>query len=226
MVNITDIRHKRPDFLKTKFEMEYLLMALACAGLLVIMVVLPFVSTGYGIQRLYFLVTVILSVNFVIGGIVLAKYTKIKPYLIILLILIPYSMFMTGAMYQIFGASASFILNSEGEGYDHEYVHDSESSGAKWLDMNSEKNSDIYVTDYFGKLKLISQASVWPKRIDSSSFFEHKRRLNKGYTYLYYDNVVNRKFGDKSSHNMGEYSDMFIGTSKIYGNSGSEVYKT
>ena len=74
MIVISDINLKKPDFLKTKFEMEYLVMTLACVGLLVIMVALPHVSIGYGIQRLYTLMTVILSVCFVIGGITLSHF--------------------------------------------------------------------------------------------------------------------------------------------------------
>ncbi len=226
MVNITDIGHKKPDFLKTKFEMEYLLMALACAGLLVIIVALPFVSVGYGIQRLYSLVIVILAVYFVIGGIVLAKYTKIKPYLIILLILIPYSMFVTGAMYQICGAPASVNLNSEGEGYDREYIHDSESCAAKWLVMSRGKNSRMYTTDGHGRHRVLSQGKISPSQIDSYSFSKHSRELKEGYIYLCYNNVVNGKLVvGNTLCNMTEYSDMFIGKSKIYNNGGSEIYK-
>jgi len=215
MVNITDIGHKKPDFLKTKFEMEYLLMILACAGLLLIMVALPFVSTGYGIQRLYSLVIVILSVCFVIGGIVLAKYTKIKPYLIILLILIPYSMFVTGAMYQIFGAPTSVNLNSEGDGYDIEYLHDSESCAAKWLMGNAEESSRINTADYHGTRKLISQGKIPPDRISHSNLFNHHKI--EEYIYLNYNNVVNGKLAEKNElYNISEFSDAFIGKSKIY----------
>lgn len=42
MVAIAGVKRKKPDFLKTKFEIEYLTMALMCAGLLVIMVALPY----------------------------------------------------------------------------------------------------------------------------------------------------------------------------------------
>jgi len=74
MVVIPGIKHLKPDFLKTKISIEYLVLTLACAGLLVIMVALPYISAGYDIKRLYTMMTVILSVVFVLGGIMLLKY--------------------------------------------------------------------------------------------------------------------------------------------------------
>ena len=70
---ISNVKLKKPDFLKEKFEVEYLVMTLACSGLLIIMVVLPYVSKGYGIGRLYGLMVIILSVCFVIGSMTLSK---------------------------------------------------------------------------------------------------------------------------------------------------------
>ena len=64
-----ELNFKKADFLREKFEVTYAMIAIACAGLLVAMVVLPFVSTGYGMIRLYAVATTILSLFFVIGGI-------------------------------------------------------------------------------------------------------------------------------------------------------------
>jgi uncharacterized membrane protein len=73
MVSIPNVKAKKPDFLKAKFEVEFLIMALVCAGILVLTVALPYVSTHYGIDRLYSLVVIILSVCFVIGSITLSN---------------------------------------------------------------------------------------------------------------------------------------------------------
>ena len=223
MVALSNVKHKKRDFLKNKFEMEYLVMTLACAGLMISMVALPYVSKGYGIERLYTLMLVILSVCFVIGGIVLSKYFKLKPYLIILLILVPYFLFWTGPMYQIFGAHVSVNLNSGGKGYDREYIHDSESCAAKWLMMNGEKNSMIYPTDVYGRQGLISQGKISSNRIDEDALSAHKKL--KGYIYLCYNNVVNGKLVvEGKSCNMSEYSDRFIEKSKVYSSGCSEIY--
>ena len=55
---------KRSDFLKDKFEVGYFMIALACSGLLVVTVALPFISLHYGIDRLYSVIITILSVFF------------------------------------------------------------------------------------------------------------------------------------------------------------------
>ena len=247
MIAIPHVKHKKPDFLKTKFEMEYLTMALACVGLLVIAVALPYILTGYGIQRLYPLMLVILSVCFVIGGVALSHFfffynkkrkpvlkeknniLQVRAYLIILVILIPHFLFQTGAIYQIFGVPTSICLNSCGEGYDRDYLHDQECCAAKWLIMKGEKDSRIYSTDMFGKQGLISQCEISPNRINMHSF--SMREKLGGYIYLSYNNVVNGKLvarrgtGVYETCNMSEYSDMFIGKNKIYNSAGSEIYK-
>ena len=59
-------------FLKTKFEMEYLAMTIVCCIILFTMVALPFISQGYDVQRLYLQMMIVLSLCFVLGGIMLS----------------------------------------------------------------------------------------------------------------------------------------------------------
>ena len=73
-MSFSELKFKKPDFLKEKFEVEYIMIALACAGLLVVVIALPFVAKGYGLGRLYPLAITILSVFFVIGWMMLWKY--------------------------------------------------------------------------------------------------------------------------------------------------------
>ena len=229
MVTLPGITTEKPDFLKTKFETEFLAMALACTGILVLTVALPFVSTMYGIDRLYSLAVVILSVCFVIGGIVLSKHLKVQTYLIVLLILIPHFLMVTGVSHQIAGIPASIILNSEGANrYDVEYLHDCESCSAKWLKNYAAEGDKLY-SDRFGIYKLISQGVFSSRSINRASFPESKK-IN-GYLYLNYNNVVNgnvtkrdRTKGDVII-DISDCANTFIGKNKIYANGGSEVYK-
>jgi len=241
-MSFPELNIKKPDFLKTKFEMEYFVFALACAGLLVIVVALPYVSIGYGVQRLYPLAIVILSVCFVLGGMTLSnlslkkkalprkrkegrKGSQVRAYLIILLILIPYSMFETSAIGQLFGASSSIILNSEGEAYDSMYIHDQDSYGAKWLKSNTNEKAKIY-GDFSGTPILVSQGLIH-KPVYARSFIEDKEAIKDGYIYLRYYNVVKGKLSDKQyeKHNITEYQDKFVWKDKIYSNGGSEVWR-
>ena len=229
MVDIRGAQLKKPDFLKARFEVEYLTMALVCSGLLLAIVLLPYLSIGYDIYRMYSLVIVVLSVYFVIGGIVISKRSrlKLKPYTIVLLILLLYSMFVTGVAYQIFGAPVSITLNSEGEVYAGEYIHDSESCAAKWLAPTVKENSHtcVSITDTFGSHRLLSQGIISRYRINDYSFSAHEGTCE--YIYLYYNNIaMNKLVVNGTTCNMSEYSDMFAGKNRIYGSGNSEVYKT
>ena len=148
-------------------------------------------------------------------------------YLIILLVLIPYFLCVTGVTQQIFGFHHEIMLNSEGEPYDRYYVHDQESYSAMWLANNAEqKNIRIY-TDRVGDKRLISQAGFSSRVIDRRTLTDERDRKIKGYIYLRYYNVVNGKLLDWQSeaHNITEYSDKFTGKSEIYNNGGSEIWK-
>jgi uncharacterized membrane protein len=292
MVSIPNINVKKPDFLKTEFEIEFVSMALACGGILVLMVALPYVSAHYGTDRLYSFMAIILSVCFIIGGMTLSHFlskertcakkvyenifsqgfceakklfgkaflskkrfvlkekqkslirnfsfikkqkegrkdeiwkgkknaSNVRAYLIILLILIPYFLMVTGVTHQIAGIQTSILLNSEGKEYEREYLHDQECSSAKWLKNCAEKNNKIYATDRFGMRKLASQAEKIEGTTDSGSFLRHAKI--RGYLYLSYNNVVNERFSGAT--NRSDHADMFVGKKMIYDNGGSEVWR-
>jgi len=237
---------KKPDFLKQKFEIEYLAMALACASLLVIIVLLPYISIGYDIMRLYVVTASLLSVFFVIGGIILSKVldqliaffrgkaikknvSQTQAYVIILLVLIPYFLCITDVTYNMTGIPRSILLNSEGEQHDILYVYDQESYSAKWLKVHGENKTRIY-TDFYGRFGLVSQASFSSRSISWYKFV-HQKKID-GYIYLRYYNVVNEKLVGRNestyvftSYNLTEYDDFFRGRDNIYNNGGAEVYR-
>jgi len=242
-MSFSELNFKKTDYLIEKFEVEYFVAALICSGLLVAVVALPFVSTGYGMDRAHILGIIILSVFFVIGGIIVAKYldkllSKIKivknkrevqAYVVILLVLIPYFFCTTGALYQMFSVPQRITLNTEGKEYDTYYVHDQESYGAKWLKVHSQDKTRVY-TDFYGRFGLVSQAGFSPNSINWYSLGHHKKI--DGYIYLRYYNVVNDKIvgRNESSHiltsyTLTEYDDVFVGRNNIYNNGGSEVYR-
>ena len=224
-MSFPELNFKRPEFLKDKFEVTYFMIALLCAGLLIAMVALPFVSKGYCIQRLYATAITILSVFFVIGGITLSRRLKVRAYLIILLVLIPYFFCVTGVMYQMFGVPRAITLNSDGEQYDRRYVHDQESCCAKWLKSDTDEKAKIY-GDFYGTAKLVSQGMIREPRY-AKSLIEDGIAIEKGYTYLRYTGVVDGKLLDWSGewHNITEYEGKFGDNNKIYANGGSEVWK-
>jgi uncharacterized membrane protein len=255
-MSFPELKLKKPDFLKDKFEVGYFVLALACSGLLAAVVAVPYITVGYGLDRMYPLAITILSVFFVIGGIILSKhfffFKKRKPvlkeknncffskgrsegenssqvwaYLIILLVLIPHFLSVTGVTYQMFGYPRAITLNSEGEQYDMMYMHDQESYGAKWLGNYGEIEDTKVYTGGGGGTMLLSQAGI--RNYDIWAFFVEGRKI-EGYIYLRYYNVVNGKIlggqgAQKGEHNMTEYQDKFVDKNRIYNNGGSEVWR-
>ena len=226
-MSVPELNLKKPDFLKDTFEVGYFMIALCCAGLLVVIVALPFVSTGYGMIRLYAVAATILSVFFVIGGITVSRRLKVRAYLVILLMLIPYFLCVTGVTYQIFGVPRAIVLNSEGEHYDMYYMHDQESHGAMWLVNYAEQENIKIHTDWYGQRRLISQAGFLPRTISRQTLTDERNREIRGYIYLRYYNVVDGKLLDKQfeEHDMTQYETKFAGKNKIYNNGGAEVWK-
>ncbi|MCK4735827.1 MAG: DUF2206 domain-containing protein, partial [Methanophagales archaeon] len=204
-MSFPELKYKKPEFLKEKFEVGYFVIALACSGILIATIAVPRIGGGYSLSRVYTVVLVILSIFFIIGGMILSKHfffftkrktvlkekqksftkrshrlrengSEVLAYLVILLVLIPYFLCATGVMYTIFGDPKAIILNSEGEEYDRLYIHDHQQIAKEWL---------------------------------SSSEVVEGRLVNK----------------QKTIGNMTEYLGMFAEKSRIYDNGGSEVWR-
>ena len=235
------LKYKKPDFLREKFEVEYVMIALLCTGLLIVMVALPIVSKGYGIQRLYATAITILSVIFVIGGVMIAKYLnkllvvlrgktltknalQILTYLVILFVLIPYFLSVTGAMYQVFGAPRAITLNSEGEQYKSMYIHDTEVITAKWLKQYASEGEKIY-TDLGGTTRLVFGYDEKPDV--SSGYFRRNRTVDNGYIYLRYRTVVDKEVAVERGlvDNLTNYTHLLSDECEIYNNGYSQIHK-
>ena len=269
-MSFPELKLKKPVFLKEKFEVEYFVVALACSGLLVAIIALPYIS-DYGVGRLYAVTITILSVFFVIGGITLSKQTfkkkiiknfsfkkkpllkkqkqgknvldnnpvrksidneeglQVRAYFIILLVLIPYFLCVSGVMYNIGSIPRSIILNSEGDLYDMIYIHDQEIIAIRWIrDHNRERQKDLKIyTDAFGGygVKLAYDVNNYPRVY--GSFFKNNKTVDAGYIYLRYVNVVVGKVYPVAGEtlNITKYSHLFVGKSKIYDNRGSETWR-
>ena len=56
------------EYLKKDIEIDYKLFAIMSSIILVVVLMLPYVSIGYSLYRVYFMQRVILSLAFIIGG--------------------------------------------------------------------------------------------------------------------------------------------------------------
>jgi len=240
-MSFPEMSPEKADFLERKFEVTYTVIAIICAGILAAPVAFPFVSVGYGIDRVFTQGITILSVFFVIGGIMIAKYldkfftiirgkvlkkstSQVRAYVIILLVLIPYFLSVTGVTYQVFGYPRSIALNSKGKEHNIKYVYDQDSYGAKWLGDYGEKSQKIYA-DFYGDRRLISQGKIVPSQINYYWLSKHSYIID-GYIYLRYQNVMDGKLlgYHNEMYNTTDYQDTFSKKNKIYDGGCSKIF--
>ncbi len=207
----------KPGFLRSRFEMEYIVFALACSLILVITVVFPYVSQGYSMERTYFQALAVLSPFFVIGSIMLARWLRERAYVIALLVLVPFFMCTTGTMYQVFGEPASIILNSEGRENELWYVHNQDSHAARWLGEHN-KGSVIYTGAWPGPRVLESQGNIH-RNLTRLALKAHENGEEIG-------GCIYLRYADVTLNNIVEdYPDIFIGKNRIYTTNGAAVYR-
>lgn len=209
-------------FLKEKFEVEFFLIAIINTCLLIATVLVPKIAIGYSLDRVFGMATVILSLFFIIGAIKLSDGLHISAYFIILLILIPNFLSITGLTYQAFDNPRSIYLNSKGQQYDTMYIHDQENSCSKWLEYHAKENIKVF-GDFFGNARLRSQGMI-RSPIYARSLIELGVYNESGYLFLSYFDIKEQKMFDQYSgvHNLN--NSLFSNNFKIYENGGSTVW--
>jgi uncharacterized membrane protein len=220
---------KNVNFMKQKFEVEYFVMSLIAAGLLIITVALPYVSEGYGIDRIYGLAITFLSIFFVIGGISISKVlnnnkSQLQTYAILLFVLIPYFFCISGVTYNLFGESRSIILNSEGSQCDSMYVFDQEVTCSKWIEIHNAQNLSIN-SDRGGLRQLLAYSKMTDKSPHLNiNFFEFNETDNDSYLFLRRLNVIEKKvIPNKNVLDIDLYTHLFIDKKVIYNNGDAKV---
>ncbi|MDY6864484.1 MAG: DUF2206 domain-containing protein [Halobacteriota archaeon] len=217
---------------------EYFALVFGCVGLLFLFVTLPFVSEGYGMTRIFSQVSVILSTVFIFGTLVLSEKIKVKPIILMMLIILPNFLSITGVTYQVFGDPRQIVLNSEGDLYDTYYIYDTEYASGQWYGLYSSYDTKVY-TDSSGA----EISSAIGSRIRSGPIGDNEKYLTyyfkilpfsedafehlDGYVYLRYVNVISKKFEIKKigyEDFSSNYSKLQVNSDKIYANGGSEIY--
>jgi uncharacterized membrane protein len=244
-ISFTRIYPKVSSLLNNKPEIEFIILIVISTLLLFSIVLIPYVSVTYELDRLYSLAAVPLSVPFIIGArisfiliykikayvifnrtnsssLIDACIPKSIPFFIMLFVLIPYLLSITGVTYQMCGYPFSITLNSKGTEFDDLYVYDQEVSSSKWLGAHYLQNT-VFVVDPAGSRPLRSHGLIPANEIDYVSFSAQK--LINSYLYLRHYNVVSGKLLiDKMVKEMSNYKDVFRYKNKIYINSGSEIW--
>lgn len=219
MVSLPGSIHRKTSFLLKKFEVEYLVLAIMCCTLLAVALLLAYVTRYYGTTKAYFQLMAPLSIFFVIGGIMVARWLRVKKsHWIILAVLVPYFLCTTGVMGLPFDYPRTITLSSEGPLYTSMFIHDQESYAAKWIKEYGREETTIYASGFIQDV-LLSQGKIPMARTDSRLIprYQEGSKID-GYIYLRYADIADGGLVTK-------YPGIFAGKSKIYANGGSEIYK-
>jgi uncharacterized membrane protein len=209
------------------FDKEYIFMMIS-SELLLISLILPFISEGYGPTRVYLQSLVFLAPAFIVGVNYVSKISKkvIRPKIVLLLItVLIISQFFCAVYFfdQIAGIPKSPDLNTDGVWRNEYYIYYQELIGAKWL--NEHDLNDLKVSsDRIAYSRLLLGYNNTPY-VDLE-FFENNETTNAGYIYLGHTNINKGVIYEslEKQKNITEYSCLFIGKSKIYNSGGSEIF--
>jgi len=237
---------KKTDFLGSKFEVEYLVLSLFAGAILAVSIALPYVFKNYGMDRAYFQMSAVLAPFFVIGGVTVAKWIRLRPNWVLLPIMFLYLWSWAGPLYQCFGVPRSIILNSEGRDYELRYIHDQENYASNWL-KDYEGDKQLIYIDHYGSSRLSSQAGFTSEYFPyagtfTSSTYTYAKRfieddysyLKEGYFYFRYFNTVDGKLLARWAReesrgylefDRAEREHLLEGRSRIYDNGGTEIWR-
>jgi len=223
-IPLTNLKHFDPQWTK-RIDAEYLILATVCCLMIAVTILLPFVSRGYDLIRVYFMMMTALTPFFVIGGVTIARLARIRwCFLLVLIVLIPYFLCTTGTIYQALGAPKTMYLSSQSLAYDLYYVHDQDVHAIRWLAQNRQKGITIHSSD---ERKLMSQGGISCNDAGKGLYqVYHSGQQISGYVYLNYLNVVKGKV-PIPSYQMVDIEPskvMLSGKAKIYTNNGTEIY--
>lgn len=225
-------------YCKIKLEAEYRTFMLSSIFLVALMIILPFVSSGYGITRLYLQTLIILAPFFVVGGKLITinfiKMTSIKklnanknfilvPLICILLL---QNICATTLIFNISNIPYSEDLNTEGDLRNSLYICDQEVKGAKWLAIHKNNNTEVNV-DFPGFQRIqIGYISTGKETILANKFYFYSNKSsNNEYIYLRSANVLNQIVYPSSIYaaytnvtSITNYSHLLDRKNKIYNN--------
>ena len=213
---------------KQKIDAEYIVMSLGSIFLLGIIIIVPYISIGYNIERLFQQNLILLSLPAVLGVLVVFKFLKNKniKFLLITIIFIWFFLSSSGFNSNIIGGEPQMNLNNFGEEYDRFYTYESEVKSLEWLSKYYNQKNEIYL-DRYATLKAyyffkINEKNILedilPSTIDKNAYVysSYVNTINKR-TFVYYGlKVMSYNFPTEFLNN---------NKNKIYNNGGGEIFR-
>jgi uncharacterized membrane protein len=183
-----------------KFDIEYVVASVILVTLVIIGILVPFISVGYNLERLYMQSLIFLAPMCIVGmlALVRALFKNVTVDTAVTcagLMVAVFFLCQTGVVYQAFGMPNSVSLNSDDQsGY---LIYPEEVVGAQWLAANESPKS-VYADNY-GTLRLWSYGGIprgygydtgaYVLSNDSYSYRKIRYDMLNSYVYLDYYNV-------------------------------------
>jgi uncharacterized membrane protein len=216
------------------FDTEYVIASLILVTLVVIGVLVPFMSLGYNLERLYMQALVFLAPMCIVALFVVFKNIQVGVAITGAGVLVAiFLLCQTGLLYQAFGMPMAVSLNpTDTSGY---LIYPTEVAGAQWLSSN-ESPTHVYADNY-GTLRLWSYGDI-PRGYGYDQGAYALNSQGYGYRSMRYDLLNSFVYLDYYNVNDGVISDGY-GTGltpvssfpyldrldQVYDNGGSEILK-
>jgi uncharacterized membrane protein len=212
---------------KKEDSLSLILSVLICVIFTLSSLIIPFISIGYNIGRIYQQCLVFFSVIAVIGiYFILQKINGILKVLIISTYFSLSFLFFTGFIYEVIGGSPSAIqFENSGTDYDALYIHNQELNAIKWLSYKNN-NYNVYIDSTIYKDFDLVNSKV--KKYSTNLMLPNFIQKN-GYVFLGYTNTKDNKALVWSNSIFVGYNlpNEYLDESKnlVYNNGDSKLYK-
>jgi len=214
---------------KRQINQEYIILNIISSLLLGMIMIAPYATINFGLDRAYSQLLIILSFSSVLGGLVVFKLFKRNLRIIFLSgVFLLYFLFLSGFIPQILGETIPFVqLNNFGTVYDTFYTHYAEIRSGQWLFDNYQKNTYIYMDEFAGNNGLLSYKLEDKEWITQDIFPQVIRKSS--YVYLSSSNITEESIFVFLRGSVVGYSNplRFLNGNKnlIYNNKYSEIFK-
>ena len=208
---------------------EYIILNIISFLLLGVIMIAPYATIDFGLDRAYFQLLIILSFSSVLGGLMVFKLFKRNLRIIFLSgVFLLYFLFMSGFIPQILGGvMPSIQLNNFGIVYDVFYTHYAEIRSAQWLFDNYQKSTYTHM-DEFARNNGLLFYNLEDKEWIIQDIFPQVIRKSS-YVYLSSSNISEKSIFVFLQGSTIGYSNplRFLNENKnlIYNNKYSEIFK-
>ena len=214
---------------KRKINQEYIILNIVSLFLLGIIIIAPYASINYGLDRAYSQLLIILSFSSVLGGLMLFKFFKRNLKIIFVSgVFLLYFLFLSGFIPQILGGvEPSVQLSDSGADYNAYYSHYAEIQSGQWLLDNYQKNTYLYIDEYAGQKSFLFEKFEDKEWIKQDIFPQVIRK--NSYVYLSSSSLTEESIFVFLQASMVGYRTplRFLNENKdlIYNNKYSEIFK-